>query len=117
MHLAFVIAAFLFVTLSVAEAQNAIKVPQLDIARACRAMVALPDVEHGRSRDEDVKNCIETEMQARKQLEKKWPRSTAVARSTCLGASSIGSVKPVYSELMVCLERMDRPIEFLDRRM
>jgi hypothetical protein len=48
-------------------------------------MVALPDVEHGRSRDEDVKNCIETEMQARKQLEKKWPRSTAVARSTCLG--------------------------------
>jgi hypothetical protein len=100
-------AVFLSVALYAAQAQTVKNVPQLDITAACRAMIAQPDIEHGRSPHDDVKHCIETEMQAREQLEQGWSRFTAIARTTCLGISSVGSVKPVYSELIGCLERMD----------
>ena len=75
-----------------AQAQAVNKVPQFDIATACRAMIAQPDIEHGQSQTDDVKHCINSEKQAREQLEKGWSRFTAIARS----------------ELMACLERMDR---------
>jgi hypothetical protein len=91
-----------------AQAQAVNKVPQFDIAGACRVIVGQPDVEHGPSQQGDIKHCIETELEVRKQLEKGWSQFAAIARTTCLGVSSVGSVKPVYSELMACLERMDR---------
>lgn len=91
-----------------AQAQAVNKVPQFDIATACRAMIAQSDIEHGQSQADDVKHCIESEKQEREQLEKGWSQFSAIARTTCLGVSSVGSVKPVYSELMACLERMDR---------
>ena len=91
-----------------AQAQAVNKVPQFDIATACRAMIAQSDIEHGQSQADDVKHCIESEKQEREQLEKGWSQFSAIARTTCLRVSSVGSVKPVYSELMACLERMDR---------
>lgn len=103
-----VIAGFLCVTLSAGQAQTASRVPRFDIAHACRTMAVLPDIEHGQNRDDDVKHCVETEFDARKQLETEWSRFTEIARTTCLGISSVGSVSPVYSELMACLERISR---------
>jgi hypothetical protein len=91
-----------------AQAETADKVPKFDIPGACRAMVVQADVAHGQNQTENIKHCIETEDQARQQLEEGWSRFTATARTTCLGVSSVGSVKPVYSELMACLERMRR---------
>ena len=97
---------FPFVTLSAGKAQTANRVPRFDIAHACRTMAVLPDIEHGQNRDDDVKHCVETEFQARKQLETEWSRFTEIARTTCLGISSVGSVNPVYSELMACLDEL-----------
>jgi hypothetical protein len=103
-----VIAAFISVAPSAARAQAINKLPLFDVTAACRAIIAEPDIEHGRSQDDDVKHCVESEMRAREQLETGWVRFAAIARTTCLGVSSVGRVKPTYSELLACLERMDR---------
>jgi hypothetical protein len=75
--------------------------PKLDIAGACRDTAAQHDAA---TRANAIKSCLESENKARKELEGKWSRFDAEARTTCLGSTAIGGVKPVYSELISCIE-------------
>jgi hypothetical protein len=92
--------------IGVAEAAPADKVPTYDVAASCRAAAAVPDLPHEKSKADDIKHCLDLENQARAELVKQWTEFTPAARTVCLGVSSSGSVPPVYSELMACLDRM-----------
>jgi hypothetical protein len=44
------------------------------------------------------------ENQARQQLLREWSQFAFADRAMCVGVSGAGSVNPVYTELMTCLE-------------
>jgi len=94
------------IVIAVAQTTLVDKVPTYDVGAACRAAAAQPDASHGPSRADDIKHCLEVEGRARDELVKQWSQFTPAARAVCLGVSSNGSVKPVYSELIACLDRM-----------
>ena len=48
--------------------------------------------------------CVENEKQAREQLVHEWSQFRAADRAMCTGVSRSGSVDPVYTELITCLE-------------
>jgi hypothetical protein len=80
--------------------------PKLDIAGACRDMAAQHDAA---TRADAIKSCVASEDKARKELEAKWSRYDPSVRTSCLGTAAVGtSVKPVYSELIGCLEMRSR---------
>ncbi|HLG83709.1 MAG TPA: hypothetical protein VKY22_22085 [Bradyrhizobium sp.] len=89
MHLPIVIAAALPLS-PVADS-----VPQLDIARECRAEVG----DQAAAR----KNCIEDDDQARQQLEKEWPTFNAAERQLCVNEARMGGASS-YAEFLTCLE-------------
>jgi len=90
----------------VAAAQTAPGLPKFDIAGACRDTAA----QHAAaSRPAVMKSCVDSETKARKELEAKWSRFDPAARTTCMGTVAVGgSVKPVYSELIGCIEMRTR---------
>ena len=57
-----------------------------------------------RTQADASEHCVEAERQARDQLAKEWPQFAAADRAMCIEVSSAGSVNPVYTELMTCLE-------------
>lgn len=75
--------------------------PKLDIAGACRDAAAQHDPA---TRTNIIKTCVDSENKARKELDAKWSRTDPAIRAACVGSSAIGSVKPVYSELISCIE-------------
>jgi hypothetical protein len=90
----------------VAAAQTAPGPPKFDIAGACRDTAAQHDAA---SRPAVMKSCVDSETKARKELEAKWSRFDPAARTTCMGTVAVGgSVKPVYSELIGCIEMRTR---------
>jgi hypothetical protein len=90
----------------IAAAQTAAGPPKLDIAGACRDTAAQHDAA---TRAAVMKSCVDSENKARKELEAKWSRLDPAVRTTCLGTIAVGgSVKPVYSELIGCIEMRTR---------
>ena len=88
MHLPIVIAAALPVS-PVADT-----VPQLDVARECRAEVF----------DQTArKRCIEDDDQARDQLKKEWSTFNASERQFCEKETRMGGAS-TYAEFLTCLE-------------
>ncbi len=80
-------------------------VPNYNIKAACRALSLIPEARTiDRTQADASEHCEEAERQARDQLAKEWPQFAAADRAMCVGVSSAGSVKPVYSELITCLE-------------
>jgi hypothetical protein len=73
----------------------------LDIIGACRDTAAQHDPA---TRADTIKACVDSENRARKELEAKWPKFDPAIRAACVGSSAIGTVKPVYSELISCIE-------------
>jgi|SRR5215470_1724313 len=80
-------------------------VPNYNIKAACRALSLIPEARTiDRTQADASVHCEEAERLARDQLAKEWPQFAAADRAMCVGVSSAGSVNPVYSELMTCLE-------------
>jgi hypothetical protein len=75
--------------------------PKFDINAACRDAAATHDVA---TREDAIKFCLDSETKARKELEEKWPRYDPALRNACVASSTIGGVKPAYSELISCIE-------------
>jgi len=88
MHLPIVIAAALPVS-PVADT-----VPQLDVARECRAEVFDQTAQ---------KRCIEDDDQARDQLKKEWSTFNASERQFCEKETRMGGAS-TYAEFLTCLE-------------
>jgi hypothetical protein len=86
-------------------ASRGASVPDYNITSACHALLALPEARTVDSTQADPTNhCIEAEKEAREQLLKQWSQFSPADRSMCVGVSSAGSVDPVYTELITCLE-------------
>lgn len=88
MHLPIVIAAALPVS-PVAD-----RVPQIDVARECRAEVGDQTAQ---------KRCIDDDNQARDQLKKEWSTFNAAERQLCYKEAGMGGASS-YAELLTCLE-------------
>jgi hypothetical protein len=75
-------------------------VPKFDIARSCKLDVAATA---GLTVDQSVKNCMNDEQKARKQLVGQWPKFPASSRASCASQESIGGT-PSYVSLVTCLQ-------------
>ena len=100
MHLPIVIAAALPVS-PVADT-----LPQLDVARECRAEI-------GNQTDEQ--RCVADDNQARDELKKEWSSFNASERRLCERETAMGGASS-YAELLTCLEmsretRGGRPVQ------
>jgi hypothetical protein len=88
-----------------ASTSKSASVPDYNITSACRALSAVPEARTVDStRPDAISHCIEAEKQAREQLLTQWSQFSPADRSMCVGVSSAGSVDPVYTELITCLE-------------
>ena len=111
------LATLLLATITVANAHAASRsapsaarasgggIPVYDIEAACRDMASVPEVrlfETGAS--DTTARCVDNEKQAREQLAQQWSQFKATDRTMCIGVSRSGSVDPVYTELITCLE-------------
>jgi hypothetical protein len=80
-------------------------VPNYNIKAACRALSLIPEARTiDRTQADASERCEEAEQQARDELAKEWTQFAAADRAMCVGVSGAGSVNPVYTELMSCLE-------------
>jgi hypothetical protein len=96
------VAVLLATSMLIASAQAASPgPPKFDINAACRDAAAIHDAA---TRADTIKLCLESENKARKEVEEKWFRYDPALRAACVSSSSIGGVKPVYSELISCIE-------------
>jgi hypothetical protein len=91
-------------------------VPNFNISSACDALARMPEARMvDTTQPDSTKHCVEAESEARDQLVKQWSRFNAADRSMCVGVSSAGSVDPVYTELMTCLEMARDSRQLTDR--
>jgi hypothetical protein len=80
-------------------------VPTYNIAAACRDAESIPEArifEYGGP--DAIKSCVEDENQARAQVLQQWSQFKAPERTMCIGATDSGSLDPIYTELLTCLE-------------
>ena len=76
------------------------RLPVFDVSRSCKLDVAATT---GLSVDQSLKNCLNDENRARKQLVSQWSKFSASSRSQCLPLESIGGT-PSYVSLLTCLQ-------------
>jgi hypothetical protein len=80
-------------------------VPNYNIKAACQALSLVPEARSiDRTQSDASQHCLEAEQLAREQLAQEWSQFAAADRAMCVGVSGAGSVNPVYTELMTCLE-------------
>jgi hypothetical protein len=89
------------------------KIPNFDVTAACRALAVEPDAIPDDRQTRGVQHCVDDERTAREQLVTQWSDFKPADRAMCLGGSSAGSVDPVYTELITCLE-VTRDAELLN---
>jgi hypothetical protein len=89
------------------------KIPNFDVTAACRALAEEPDAIPDDRQTRGVQHCVDDERTAREQLVTQWSDFKPADRAMCLGGSSAGSVDPVYTELITCLE-VTRDAELLN---
>jgi hypothetical protein len=73
-------------------------VPKLDVQATCRRAQPLSSGEKSA-----YQSCLDDELQAQKELVKKWSTFKSSAQSVCLQETKIGGA-PSYVELITCLE-------------
>ena len=95
--------------------QPADKIPNFDVTAACRALAAEPDAIPDDMQARGTQHCVDDELTAREQLVTQWSQFKPADRAMCLGGSRAGSVDPVYTELITCLE-VARDAELLNAR-
>ena len=83
--------------LVVAVADN---VPKFDIARSCKLDAAATT---GLAVEQPIKNCMNDEQQALRQLGSQWSKFTASSRANCSANESVGGT-PSYVSLLTCLQ-------------
>jgi hypothetical protein len=88
----------------VAQGAPADKIPNFDVTAACRALTTEPDAIPDDRQGRGTQHCVDDERTAREQLVTQWSQFKPADRAMCLGGSSAGSVDPVYTELITCLE-------------
>jgi hypothetical protein len=76
------------------------RVPAFDIARSCKLDVAATT---GLSVDQSLKNCVNDENRAQRQLVSQWSKFSASSRAQCIPLESIGGT-PGYVSLLTCLQ-------------
>jgi hypothetical protein len=91
------------------------KIPTFDVTAACRALAAEPDAIPDDRQARGTQVCVDDELTAREQLVTQWSQFKPADRAMCLGGSMTGSVDPVYTELITCLE-VARDAELLNAR-
>jgi hypothetical protein len=86
-------------------APNVATVPNYNIKAACQALSLVPEARSIDWTQSDAsQHCVDAEQLARDQLVQEWSQFAAADRAMCVGVSGAGSVSPVYTELMTCLE-------------
>jgi hypothetical protein len=94
----FIVALPLFALAWTAAAAASDGVPSFDIARNCRSEAAgVPNSK------QSLAECQRDEADAKKQLDREWPKFGSELRKSCLELSSIGGEQS-YVELQTCLE-------------
>lgn len=80
-------------------------VPNYNIKAACQALSLVPEARSiDWTQSDATQHCLDAEQLAREQLVKEWSQFATADRAMCVGVSGAGSVNPVYTELMTCLE-------------
>src|SRR2546426_8995680 len=74
--------------------------PKFDIARSCKLDVAATA---GLSVDQSLKNCMNDEQKARRQLASQWSKFPSSNRASCTANESVGGT-PSYVGLLTCLQ-------------
>ena len=92
----FAVAAIVAASWATDQARAADRIPAFDIVRNCSAEVAAAGTEK-------VAGCAKDEMDAKNELDKRWPEFGASNKQACVGESSIGAGQS-YVELLTCLE-------------
>jgi hypothetical protein len=80
------------------------QVTELQRPAACRALAAERDAIPDDMQARGIQHCVDDERTAREQLEREWSQFKPADRAICIGGSKAGSVTPVYTELITCLE-------------
>jgi hypothetical protein len=101
--------------IGVGQRTPADKIPNFDVMAACRALAAEPDAIPDDMQARGTQHCVDDERTAREQLVTQWSQFKPADRAMCLGGSRAGSVDPVYTELITCLE-VARDAELLNAR-
>jgi len=105
LNIALALGASLLATAAAQGASRGASVPSFNIPAACNSLAAIPEARMvDATQPDSTKHCQEAENEAREQLLKQWSQFSPADRDMCVGVSSAGSVDPVYTELMTCLE-------------
>jgi hypothetical protein len=80
------------------------KLPSFNVTAACRTLAAERDAIPDDMQARGIQHCVDDERTAREQLEREWSQFKPADRAICIGGSKAGSVTPVYTELITCLE-------------
>ena len=93
------LAAILALPLAQTTLAVAAGVPRFNIKATCRQAQPLSG-----SGDKNVyQGCVDSEVEARKQLTKLWRSFKDISRRSCVGETQIGGV-PSYVDLLSCLQ-------------
>jgi hypothetical protein len=92
---AFIIPTFVLVASLPAAAE--VRVPTLDVAKACKSMSSLAAGQLSSDK------CLEQENAAKAELEKSWSTFSAGDREKCTGLANLGGY-PSYIELLGCVQ-------------
>lgn len=76
------------------------RIPTFDITKSCKLDVAATA---GLSVDQSVKNCVNDENRAKRQLMSQWSKFSSSSRAQCVPLESIGGT-PSYVSLLTCLQ-------------
>jgi hypothetical protein len=91
----FAVAAIVAASWAIDQAPAADRIPAFDIVRNCSAEVASVA-------GTEIADCTKDEIDAKNELDKRWPQFSASNKQTCVVESSIGVQS--YVELLTCLE-------------
>lgn len=79
-------------------------VPYLNVEQVCRGIAQQGGVTfHDAAVADEKKNCIDSEMAIRDQLEKEWSKFAPADKIACTNESRMGGDSS-YTELLTCLE-------------
>ena len=76
------------------------RVPVFDVSRSCKLDVAATT---GLSVDQSLKNCVNDENRAQRQLMSQWSKFSSSSKAQCIPLETIGGT-PSYVSLLTCLQ-------------
>jgi hypothetical protein len=76
------------------------RVPVFDVSRSCKLDAAATT---GLSVDQSLKNCVNDENRAQRQLMSQWSKFSSSSKAQCIPLETIGGT-PSYVSLLTCLQ-------------